>query len=69
MVAIEYKEIVDMSVRVLVSVYQKAPFVLYNANQFERRDNNISRRNENRLFVIKEWLFVNSELERSSGNY
>jgi len=57
-----------MSVRVLVSVYQKAAFILYNINPFERIDNFLSQRNENRLIVPKTWLFIDSELRRSSGN-
>jgi len=53
MIAIEYKSIVEMSVGVLVSVYQKAAFILYNVDPFERRDNLLSWRNENRLLVSK----------------
>jgi len=41
MVAIEYKSIIEMSVRVLVSVYQKSAFILYNVNSFERIVNSL----------------------------
>jgi len=56
-----------MSVRVLVSVYQKAAFILY-INPFERSDNFLPRRNENHLLVPREWHLVDLETERSSDN-
>jgi len=62
MVAMEYKSIVEISVRVLVSGYQKAAFILCNVNPFERRDKFLSQRNENRLLVPKKWLLVDSDL-------
>jgi len=54
-----------MSIRVLVTVYQKAS---YNVNPFERRDISSSRRKENPYFVPKKWRFIDSELEKSSSN-
>jgi len=60
-----------MLVRLLVSVYEKAAFIVLTmlANPFERRDNFSSRRNKNCSLVPKKCCcFFDSELERSSSN-
>jgi len=54
-----------MSVRVLESVYQKAPLILYKVNSFEGRDNFLSRRNKNYLLV---GFLVDSDLRRCCSN-